>query len=87
MKHSSLPQLLAAPAVAGILLFSSVDSAQAKSYNSNELISSAAIGIFFDTIFSGIAAYVASTIDSASIPLPNDCVKYVSPNSFGAYVA
>ena len=58
MKRSSLPQLLAAPAVAGLLLFSSVDSAQAKSYDNNDLISSAAIGIFFGMAFSGIATYL-----------------------------
>lgn len=58
MKRSSLPQLLAAPAVAGLLLFSSVDSAQAKSYDNNDLISSAAIGIFLGMAFSGIATYL-----------------------------
>lgn len=60
MKRSFLPQLLAAPAVAGVLLFSFVDSAQAqaKGYTNNNLISSTAVGIFFGMAFSSIATYL-----------------------------
>lgn len=64
MKRSSLPQLLAAPAIAGLLLLSPVGSAQA---NNHEWLKAAAPGALGGFLAGGLITYLIANVPRKDI--------------------